>query len=117
MAIKDFIIAFATTFGGLEAIKWGVHTWMYRKTEKRKQAAEASAAEIANYHKQVDWLQNRLQACYTQMEQLHKRLHDSQLELEDWIRRFNALETAMKEAEKWTCYKTSCAGREKNKNQ
>lgn len=114
MGTKDFIITIVSAIGGMEAIKWAVHTWMHRKTEKRKQAAEASAAEMENYHKQVDWLQNRLQECYAQMEQLHRKLRENQVELEDWIIRFNTLDIALQEAERWSCNKWDCPGRQRN---
>lgn len=109
MGTKDFIIAIISAIGGLEAIKWTVQIWMNRKTEKRKQAAEAAAVEIENYHKQVDF-----QDCYIQMEQLHKKLHESQTELENWIIRFTMLEAALQKAERWSCNKSNCPERQRN---
>lgn len=62
----------------------------------------------------MDWLQNRLQECYAQMEQLHRKLRENQMELEDWIRRFNTLEVALQEAERWSCNKWDCPARQRN---
>lgn len=114
METKNYIIAIISAIGGLEAIKWTVQIWMNRKTEKRKQAAEAAAVEIENYHKQVDFLHKQLKDCYIQMEQLHKKLHESRTELENWIIRFTTLETALEKAERWSCNKSNCPERQRN---
>lgn len=113
MGTTDFILAVVSAIGGMEAVKWAVHTWMHRKTEKRKQAAEAAAVEIENYHKQVDFLHRQLKDCYMQMEQLHIKLHESQTELENWIIRFTTLEAALQKAERWSCCRLNCPERQK----
>ena len=114
MKIADFFINLLAAIGGLGGIQWAVRTWMYRKTEKRKQEVEASEAEMEKYHKQVEWFQKQLQDCYAQMEQLHNQLRDSQMKLDKWIRRFNLLETSLREAEKWSCNKRDCLDRQRN---
>lgn len=40
--------AFLAALGGYEALKFGVNTWLYRGSYKKKEEAEASKAELNN---------------------------------------------------------------------
>lgn len=111
METSEFIIAFATTFGGLEAVKWLVQLWLHRKTDTRKRENEVSEQEREAHRKHMDWLEDKLQKCHETVERLYSELYDEQLDKESWIKRVHELELALKEAEIRKCNKRGCSER------
>ena len=111
MGTSEFIIAFATAFGGLEAVKWIVQLWLHRKTEVRKRENDVGEQEREAHRKHVDWLEDNLRKCHETVERLYSELYDEQLDKENWIKRYHELELAFKEAQIRKCDKRGCPER------
>lgn len=111
MRTSEFIIAFVTAFGGLEAVKWLVQVCIHRKTDARKRENDVSEQEREAHRRHVDWLENKFQQYHETIERLYAELYEEQLDKETWIKRFHELELTLKEAEIRKCDKRGCPNR------
>ena len=95
----NMVLAFITTMGGLEAVKWIVRYITCRKTEARKEEASVSSLEEDNRRKKVDWLEERLTQRDEKIDALYVELRREQEEKIDWIHKCHEVELALKEFE------------------
>lgn len=63
------ILTIVGTMGGIEGVKWGVRSWINRKTDARKEDAAADSAEIQN-------LLNVINSLTVQLENSDKRIRE-----------------------------------------
>lgn len=102
MNLNDWI-AIIGTFGGVEAIRWGITFWVNRKTNARKEDATADSMEDENERKQVDWLEERIAQRDTKIDGLYAELRNEQNDKLMWIHKCHELELHLKDAEHNRC--------------
>lgn len=112
------IVAVVGALGGWEAIKWLLNTFLYRKTNVRKEDASADAIEIRIQHdvieslnKQIDWYENRLKQRDEKVDTIYRDWRNSQNEVNSWTQKFHELELKNKEAEIRRCDVRGCQNR------
>ncbi|MCC8186483.1 MAG: hypothetical protein LIP08_02950 [Bacteroides sp.] len=94
----NILLTIVTTFGGLEGVKWLVQYLANRKTNKRKEEADATGMEIANKQKQVDWLESRLLERDKKVDSLYIELRQEQEKTMQQTDQINKLNLALMEA-------------------
>lgn len=99
---------------------------LFYSQHKRKQAAEASSAELDvrrnefDIHRQsVEFLSRQLSEAYTEIDRMQDIINDKRLQILDMLRRTNQLEidllnqeTIRKKLKMSTCRRADCAERE-----
>lgn len=110
-------LALLSTLGGVEAIRWGVTFWVNRKTNSRKEAAAAAAAEIQNLltiidslNKQIERLESDLLGRNQKVDFLYAELRKSEEKCLELLSKLHDTELRLKEADLsrcdiWDCLK------------
>ena len=111
MGTLELLLALAGTLGGFESVKWAVTAWRNRRTDARREAASADAAENDTRRAQVDWLEQRLQQRDAKIDALYIELRQAQTDLLQLVHEKHALELTLKETEIRRCNVRGCAGR------
>lgn len=106
------IITIVGTLGGFEAIKWGIRSYLNRKTDARKEDAAADALELDNEKNQVGWLEERIAQRDMKIDALYVELRNVQNERLQLIYEKHALELELKEAVYNKCDVYDCQNRE-----
>ena len=114
----ETVLAVVGTLGGWEAIKWTLNTFLYRKTNARKEDASADAAEIQNLlsiieklNTQIERYDERLKQRDDKVDAIYRDWRSSQNEVQSWTQRYHELELRSKEAEVRRCDVRGCANR------
>ena len=114
----DTVLAVIGTLGGWEAIKWILNTFLYRRTNVRKEDASADAAEIQNLlyvieklNKQIERYDDRLKQRDDKVDAIYRDWRNSQNEVQQWTQKYHELELKSKEAEIRRCDVRGCKDR------
>lgn len=114
----DIILTILGALGGWEAIKWTLNTFLYRKTNARKEDASANAAEIQNLlsvieklNKQIERYDDRLKQRDDKVDAIYRDWRSSQNEVQMWTQKCHEIELRSKEAEIRRCDVRGCANR------
>ena len=107
--IETFLMI-VTALGGFESIKFGVQKWSNRKTDARKENAQAESMEIQNTTNYIRSMEERMSQRDAKIDALYLelraeqmgRLEDKEKRLED-LKRFYAMELRCKIAEYNRC--------------
>ncbi len=112
------IVLLIGALGGLEAVKWLIHSWVNRKTNARKEDASANAAEIDNLlsvieklNKQIERYDERLKQRDDKVDSIYRELRTVQNEVQTWTQKYHELELAWKEADVKRCNVRGCGNR------
>ncbi|GEM_PF-3292427 len=113
------LLSIVAAIGGMEGIKFLLNI----KTNKRKAEAHAKTDEITArtqefdlYKKQIEYLQNRLEARDNKVDYLYKELRDKEDQVLMLTAENNALELKAQEADMWRCNILDCDHRIPPKN-
>lgn len=106
------LLTIVTTFGGMEGIKWIAQYFANRKTNQRKEEANATAMETANKQKQVDWLESRLLERDKKVDSLYIELRQEQEKTMQQTDRINKLNLELMEATIKRCDIRGCERRQ-----
>ena len=106
------IVAILGALGGFEAIKWGITTWLHRRTDARREEAAADALEQENHQRHIDWLERRLEQRDRKIDALYAELRESQSVNLQLVHEKHALELELKEATIRRCNVRGCANRQ-----
>ncbi|NDV83637.1 hypothetical protein [Bacteroides sp. 51] len=116
--MMDTVLAVIGTLGGWEAIKWILNTFLYRKTNARKEDASADAAEIQNLlsvieklNTQIERYDERLKQRDDKVDAIYRDWRNSQNEVQQWTHKYHELELKSKEAEIRRCDVRGCKDR------
>jgi len=114
----EAILAVIAALGGWEAIKWVLNTFLYRKTNARKEDASADAAEITNLlsvieklNTQIERYDERLKQRDDKVDAIYRDWRNSQNEVQIWAQKYHELELKSKEAEVRRCDVRGCKDR------
>lgn len=112
------IITIVGTMGGIEGLKWGIHFWVNRKTDARKEDASADGMEIQNLlniigaqSTQIDNQEKRMTARDGKVDFLYSENNKLRSENLELIREKHELEIRLKEAEIKKCDMRGCVSR------
>lgn len=118
MELNDWLTIIAT-FGGVEAIRWGITFWVNRKTNARKEDASADGAEIQNLLTVINTLKDEIARITSEkskrdekVDYLYAELRKSEEKVLDLIREKHELELRLKEAEIKKCDVRGCLNRQ-----
>jgi len=113
------LISILATIGGIEGIKFLFNL----KANKRKAEASAKTDEINArtqefdlYKRQIEYLQDRLEARDTKVDILYKELREKEDQVLRLTAENNALELKAQEADMWRCNILDCDHRIPPKN-
>lgn len=114
----DMILSIVGAMGGVEGIKWGVRSWLNRKTDARKEDASADGMEIQNLlsvishlSAQLDKSDSRMASRDGKVDFLYSENNKLRAESLDQIKRIHELELQLKEMEVRRCDVRGCANR------
>lgn len=118
MELNDWLTIIGT-FGGVEAIRWGITFWVNRKTNARKEDASADGAEIQNLLTVINTLKDEIARITSEkskrdekVDYLYAELRKSEEKVLDLIREKHELELRLKEAEIKKCDVRGCPNRQ-----
>lgn len=118
MELNDWLTIIGT-FGGVEAIRWGITFWVNRKTNARKEDASADGAEIQNLLTVINTLKDEIARITSEkskrdekVDYLYAELRKSEEKVLDLIREKHELELRLKEAEIKKCDVRGCLNRQ-----
>lgn len=118
MELNDWLTIIGT-FGGVEAIRWGITSWVNRKTNARKEDASADGAEIQNLLTVINTLKDEIARITSEkskrdekVDYLYAELRKSEEKVLDLIREKHELELRLKEAEIKKCDVRGCPNRQ-----
>ena len=113
------IITIVGTMGGIEGLKWGIHSWINRRTDARKEDASADGMEIQNLlniisaqSTQIDNQEKRMAARDGKVDFLYSENNKLRSENLELIREKHELELRLKEAEIKKCDMRGCVNRQ-----
>ena len=116
--MMDTVLAIVGALGGWEAIKWVLNTFLYRKTNARKEDASADAAEIQNLLNVIGSLTTQLESSEkrtrerdAKVDYVYGELRKEQHEKLELIREKHEIELKTKEAEVRRCDVRGCGNR------
>ena len=114
----ETIVTIIGAMGGIEGIKWGIRSWVNRKTDARKEDASADGMEIqnllsviTNLSGQLDKSDARMASRDGKVDFLYSENNKLRAENLEQIKRMHELELQLKEAEVRRCDVRGCGNR------
>lgn len=114
----ETVITIIGAMGGIEGIKWGIRSWVNRKTDARKEDASADGMEIQNLLSVISNLSGQLDKADTRMASRDGKVdflysENNKLRAENLglIKRMHELELQLREAEVKRCDVRGCTSR------
>lgn len=108
----ETVLTIVGAIGGVEGIKWGISSWMNRKTDARKEDAAADSMEIHNLldiiaaqGAQIENVYSLLKGRDGKVDFLYTELRKSEEKVLDLTRGTHELEMLLKDAEYNRCDK------------